>query len=289
MPDPVWNGQGYDPWLPTRLRYSAQIAAAERSIFAGYWSRLSAWLVEVTRAVLRPGQAPDPLGVYATVPMWQQSVQDFTHGPVRDTMARAYASVMFDDDPDDDEDDDEGWDWDYDSRPAVATYLAQVPNRMVRTPDETFDLIAAEVTGAANDGESIPEVAERIAVVLDATGTERWRNRATVVARTETMGALNAGRDDAFTEVAADLRTPFERMWLATDDTRTRPTHADAEGQRAPLGSPFTVGGASLMRPGDPTGPPQEVIQCRCTTLLVAPGEHDDLSTRQARDTKFGA
>jgi hypothetical protein len=105
-----------------------------------------------------------------------------------------------------------------------------------------------------------------------------------VIARTETIGALNAGRDDAFTAVAeADPDTRYEKIWLATDDRRTRTTHNLADGQRVPVGAPFIVGGFPLARPGDPTGPAHEVIQCRCTLLLVEKGETVDLSNRQFR------
>jgi uncharacterized protein with gpF-like domain len=141
-------------------------------------------------------------------------------------------------------------------------------------------------------GESIPDLAKRVRTILSVTETEQWPNRATVVARTETLGALNAGRSDAFTAAAEELGGEFEQMWLATDDTRTRASHRNADGQRVPLGTPFTVGadpavgldGVKLMRPGDPSGPAHEVIQCRCTTLLMRPGEEIDLSSRNWSD-----
>jgi uncharacterized protein with gpF-like domain len=107
-----------------------------------------------------------------------------------------------------------------------------------------------------------------------------------VVARTETIGALNAGRADAFRVVAADSDEDLYTMWLATDDARTRHTHNEAEGQRVPVGSPFIVGGFELRFPGDPLGPPQEVIQCRCTMLLVDADENVDRSNRQMRGTR---
>jgi uncharacterized protein with gpF-like domain len=159
---------------------------------------------------------------------------------------------------------------------------------MVRTPDEVFNLIAVAIAEGAGLGEGIPELAKRVNKILSVTETERWPNRAVVVARTETLGAMNAGRSDAFDAVATDLGGEFEQMWLATDDERTRPSHRAADGQRVPLGTPFLIGadpamslaGVHLMRPGDPTGPAHEVIQCRCTTLLVRPGETVDLSDR---------
>lgn len=53
----------------------------------------------------------------------------------------------------------------------------------------------------------------------------------------------------------------------STPDARTRETHRAADGQTRTVGEPFTVGGASLKYPGDPSAPPAEVIGCRCVVL----------------------
>jgi uncharacterized protein with gpF-like domain len=57
-------------------------------------------------------------------------------------------------------------------------------------------------------------------------------------------------------------------MWLSSRDSKVRPDHAAADGQTRPVGLPFTVGGVELMYPGDPVGPPGEVVNCRCTMLF---------------------
>jgi hypothetical protein len=44
-----------------------------------------------------------------------------------------------------------------------------------------------------------------------------------------------------------------------------------------PADKPYTVGGNALMYPGDPAGPPQETINCRCRSVTVIP-EVEDLS-----------
>lgn len=274
-PGPVWDGAGVDPWLPARLAVQAAIAAAERAVYAATWSELSRWLVTTSRRVLA-GARPDPQSVWAGVPDWQAAVNRIVTGPIRDIIAAAYAALL-------------GAGYRFDQRPAVVEHLATVTNRMVRTPESVFDLVAGEVAKGSQEGESIPEIAARVEDVLSSTGTERWPNRAVVIARTETLSALNAGRDDAWTAVAEELEggddgMQLERMWLATDDDRTRRTHREAEGQRSPIGGLFTVGRAELRRPGDPLGPPEEVIQCRCTTLLVERGERVDLSNRQFRN-----
>lgn len=270
MTGPVWDGRGRDPWLPARLDARLEAARVERDIRAAVWAALSEWLVLTARRVLRGDQPPNLDAIWARVPAWREAVELILSGEVWKALSLAFEKLLG-----------RGYAWD--SRPAMTRYLAEVRNRLVRIPDEVYDLVAAEVTRGANLGESIPDLTTRVDNVLSTTASERWPNRATVIARTETIGALNAGRSDAFSAVAEETDEPLEKFWLATSDSRTRPTHRAAEGQRVPVGSRFTVGGFELAFPGDPTGPPQEVIQCRCTMLLVEPGEFVDLSNRQFR------
>jgi uncharacterized protein with gpF-like domain len=267
MGEPAWDGTGVDPWLPDRIAYAEQAAAAESAVRAAVWAELSSWLVGVSRAVLRSVR-PDPMSVWSRVPAWQDAVQRITSGVITETIGTAYRVML-------------GDGYRFDNRPMVVDHLAQVTNRMVRTPDRVFGLVASQIAEGAESGESIPELAARVEDVLDATQTERWPNRATVVARTETLGALNAGRTDAFVVVADELGEEFEQLWLSTLDGRTRLTHQRADGQRVPVGQPFRVGDASLRYPGDPLGPANEIIQCRCSSLLVEPGEIIDMSNRQ--------
>jgi len=166
--------------------------------------------------------------------------------------------------------------------PDAATYLNEVGNRLVRLPDEVYSLIVREIETGVAQGDSIPDIAARVQTVLTATGSEYWPNRARTVARTETMAAVNAGAYAGALRDAAERGDPAPfKVWLATDDTRTRPTHDKADGQRTLLSEPFRVGGAQLQYPGDPRGPAQEVINCRCTFLPVTLGETLDWTDRQ--------
>lgn len=271
MTEPVWDGRGADPWLPARLGARLEVARTERDIRRMFWAELSGWLVETARRVLRDEGAPSPDAIWARVPAWREAVDLILHGEILKALGLAFRRLL-------------GSDYAWDQRIYVTRYLAEVRNRLVRIPDEVFDLVAHQVAVGVNLGEGIPQLRARIDTVLSTTGSARWPNRATVVARTEAIGALNAGRFDAFRAVAEeepDLE--LERVWLATDDSRTRETHRVADGERVPLGKPFVVGGFELLFPGDPSGPPQEVIQCRCTSLLVEVGETIDLSNRQFR------
>jgi hypothetical protein len=269
----VWDGEGRDPWLPARLDARLEAGEHERAIREVVWAQLSGWLVETGRRVLRgdASSPPDPYAIWARVPAWRSAVDLIVRGEISAAVGIAFRKLF-------------GVERAWNQRAFVVDYLAEVRNRLVRVPDEVFDLVAHEISVGANLGEGIPKIRDRVDSVLSTTGSDRWPNRATVIARTETIGALNAGRYDAFRMLAErDPELNFERLWLSTDDSRTRHTHDEADGQRVPLGQPFNVGGFELRFPGDPSGPPQEVIQCRCTLLLVEQGESLDLSNRQYR------
>ena len=271
MIGPVWNGQGVDPWLPHRLDARLEAASTERQIRAGVWSELSEWLVALERRMVREGAPPDLNAVWAAEPAWRDAVDALLSGEIWKAVGLAFRKIF-------------GAAYRWDTRPAVNRYFTEVRNRLVRIPEEVYDLVAGQMSAGINLGEGIPELAERVETVLSTTQSARWQNRATVIARTETIGALNFGRWESFRVIVEDdPDAEFELMWLATDDNRTRETHEVAEGQRVPVGTPFTVGGFQLAFPGDPSGPPQEVIQCRCTMILVEADEVVDLSNRQMR------
>ncbi|MDX3074611.1 phage portal protein [Streptomyces sp. MI02-7b] len=110
-------------------------------------------------------------------------------------------------------------------------------------------LLAAGVA----EGESIPELRARIQQVF----TDLSDYRATMIARTETVGAYNAA---AFTAALNEGAT--RKRWLATDDTRTRRTHKAANGSEVPMNKRFPL--TASRWPGDPAAPANQSINCRC-------------------------
>jgi hypothetical protein len=52
-----------------------------------------------------------------------------------------------------------------------------------------------------------------------------------------------------------------EGRWMTMQDDRVRDSHQECHGVKRRLGEPFPNG---LLFPGDPSGPPEEVINCRC-------------------------
>ena len=130
-------------------------------------------------------------------------------------------------------------------------------------------------------GESIPEIAERISNITqqEAKSTIRY-------ARTMTTGAENAGRTDSYKR-AEDMGIEMEQQWLATLDGRTRHSHRQMDGEHVPIGKKFSNG---CKYPGDPDGPAAEIWNCRCTLIPMLTGipeleEDNNLSKLEARET----
>jgi hypothetical protein len=104
---------------------------------------------------------------------------------------------------------------------------------------------------------------QQIAKLVDATTFGLGMNSRTVmIARTETIGALNQGEFDE----AERVGTVAKKEWLSQGDGRVRDTHlyCEAEGQ-IPLASRFSATG--MLHPGDQAGDAGDVINCRCTLL----------------------
>lgn len=256
-----------DPNLPQRLRAQAFIRQGEQRIGRTWFRSWTRFLDRVRPAVLRGGRI-DPGRVSDHTQFWTDQVNVEILPEVRGVLTDAWRRVTSAGEPRTD--------------PWVADYLNQAGNRMVRTPDEVYALIVTTVERGIAEGRSLDTVTEEIDTILTATGTDRWPNRARTVARTETIGAVNAGVFRS-AEVDAQQRGDLApaKVWISTDDSRTRPTHVAADGQRTLLRSPFRVGSSSLLYPGDPAGAAAEVINCRCTLTPVVLGETIDWTERQ--------
>jgi hypothetical protein len=93
--------------------------------------------------------------------------------------------------------------------------------------------------------------------------------RAEVIVRTEINRAFSYASQRRMEKVAANLPRKPRKRWLTSIDGRERDSHRAADGQERDFDEPFDVNGAQLMFPGDPAGPPGEVINCRCTSIPV--------------------
>lgn len=237
----------------------AGLGAFEAAIAALVLSMYTAWLGAATAAVLGGfnafGTAPDPNAIWSTVPAWERQVDRLMSA--LEQIARAgwiQASK------------DLGADMPFDIQDSIlADQLARTRNLMVRTPDEVYRRIIEELGAAVANGESVDQQVARVRHVLDVTGTENWPARARTVAVTEVHRAYNMGGLAAAQRIQMRERGPrLLKRWDSKEDSATRPAHRVADGQIQPVNHPFWVGGEALMSPGDPSGSPANVINCRC-------------------------
>lgn len=139
--------------------------------------------------------------------------------------------------------------------------LDTTQNMIMSFSNDMWDSAKASLSLGVQDGESIAQLAMRIENVANVKA-----KKAHVIAQTAVIAAVNGGEWQQMLEAAKVFDTVTYKEWVSTHDSHTRPTHHAADGQRQELNAHFVVGGAFLQYPGDPDGPPEEIISCRCTT-----------------------
>jgi hypothetical protein len=256
-----------DDGAAARMRGNVFIRAGEARLERAWFRSITRWL-DRTRPQVVTDEGLQPHNVAQNAPFWGELMDAEVVPEALGLFARVRNRVIGRSDPVTDAD--------------TAAYLNEVGNRLRNVPNEVYARIVREIETGVARGDALPDTEARIRALLTASGTDLWPSRARTVARTETLAAVNGG---AYTGAVRDAEERGDvapmKVWLATEDTRTRPTHRDADAQRTLLTSPFEVGGAQLQFPGDPRGPAQEVINCRCTFLPVTLGEVIDWTDRQ--------
>lgn len=113
-------------------------------------------------------------------------------------------------------------------------------------------------------GEGVAVAARR----LRARVTQLAPARAVAIVRTELVAAGNQGSLLGAQATGVKL----EKFWISTKDSRTRQSHAAANGQGAPLQDGFfLVGGEHCRYPADPMLSAGERARCRCAVGYRAP------------------
>ena len=126
-----------------------------------------------------------------------------------------------------------------------------------------------------------PTFTKLVSAVRD-TFAAAGRDRAEVIARTETTRAAGAGAQEGMRQ--GDVE---RRMWLSSRDAFVRDAHRVLDGQIRPLDEPFDYSGRHAMHPGD-FGVAGLDINCRCVCVAL-PDEKAalDLASKEARDVAW--
>jgi len=196
------------------------------------------------------------------------------------------------------------------SRAEIAEAAARIDNTPVLAQIRD-DMLAAETQRADHMAAVVHDklaVARDKAIVLaqkqqlDTADTVIAQR--TAVAETLDVGgptirqlAESAGHDSgavqnhAVVEAAVygqDEDDPLDKVWIATIDSKTRPTHWAADGQRVALNAAFIVGGEALAFPQDTAGSPREIKNCVVgSTQVNWPGQHVHNATRRRYSGTF--
>ena len=123
----------------------------------------------------------------------------------------------------------------------------------------TIQTIQRVLSESALQGWSFDEIVKRL-VSPDLTA-----KRARLIARTETVGAANAG--SLLNAKATGLQP--NKIWISARDKRTRPHHREVNQMVVPFDGKFTVGESLMDFPGDKAGGAAEVCNCRCAVAFI--------------------
>lgn len=119
--------------------------------------------------------------------------------------------------------------------------------------DTTLEKLSKTIAEGLSAGEGIAELTKRVQDVY----VEFPNYRAESIARTESTAANNEG----FLEAYSQSKIVNSNEWIATNDLRTRHSHASIDGEIVEVGKTFSNG---LRYPGDFNGAAEETVNCRC-------------------------
>jgi uncharacterized protein with gpF-like domain len=134
----------------------------------------------------------------------------------------------------------------------------------------TDNIMKAIGEGLANS-DSISKISKAIEEVA---GGKLSIGRAARIARTESLTATSIGQAAAMRDAERATGEKFKKMWITANDDRVRDLHAESHGEVVEGGKKFSTG---LSYPREPGGEPENVINCRCSWVMVPESEADRL------------
>jgi HK97 family phage portal protein len=140
--------------------------------------------------------------------------------------------------------------------PRVANLIAGKILKITRVNNTTKDMITAILVDASNSNLTISETARQIRDMFE----DMTPSRSMTIARTEVIGANNGATMEGFAQSGVE-----KKEWLSSRDADVRDSHQVLDGEVVEISNLFSNG---MQYPGG-DGPPEEVINCRCTVLAV--------------------
>lgn len=141
--------------------------------------------------------------------------------------------------------------------PRVQAFLAKKDLVLAGINDVTAEKVRNILVETSAEGVSVAETGRRIRDKF----SDFSKVRAETIARTEVVGANNAAATEGYRQSGVVQK----KEWLTARDGNVRDSHVAVDGEQVALDARFSNG---LSSPGV-DGPPEEVINCRCTVLPV--------------------
>lgn len=146
---------------------------------------------------------------------------------------------------------------------AVRAFIASEGAKNIQNVSKTTkDQVQGIVGRMALEGIPAREIAAEIRKVSSRVSGRR----AEVIARTEVGTSFSVAQEATM----HDTEVSFKKEWAAApDEGDARQTHQALDGEQVGANEMFNVNGAMMKYPRDPSGPPNEVINCRCAVLYI--------------------
>lgn len=237
--------QGPSSWTaPAAI--SAWRDALEDSYYEPALAALNRFLREVRTLSVEALSAPVLLAAGSNLPnpfawtsvrrAWQQAIRDLVTDPRKGRRLPQYATVQ---------------------------RILEESGLPVAVYNDVRDLLKRSIAEGWGDRKTKIELGRLLRVSrAEDEATSAYAARLRSAART--AATANAAHRMATSDLA---RKRGGLRWMTVHDARVRPSHVEADGQIQELGHPYHVGKALLAYPGDPAGPPEETINCRCILI----------------------
>lgn len=153
--------------------------------------------------------------------------------------------------------------------PDIDAYVTTTTFLLRAVGDRLAEAARQELAAGIADGEGIDQLRARLRAAFARDGAQLGPAREGRIAATEASRAWNTATLAAAQAVTGPDR-PLVKQWVTRHDPRVRTAHDKVDGQLRLLTEAFTVAGVHMQTPGDPTAPPELVINCRCRLAVQA-------------------